>query len=79
MRELIPEGRIICFCRGVSEETIRRAIKDGARTLQGVQQMTGACTGNDCARLHPEGRCCAPDILVLLERESEIADGKGLG
>jgi len=39
---------IVCHCVGASEATIRRAIADGAASLQDVARRTGA------------GRCCTP-------------------
>ena len=52
---------LVCHCNGVSDRAIRRAIRDGARTLGQVGQAcgAGACCGGcqDSVRelLHVEG------------------------
>ncbi|KNF08130.1 hypothetical protein CLPU_9c00260 [Gottschalkia purinilytica] len=42
----------VCICTGISRATIKKAIKNGAKTLQEVQKATGAgsgsCKGNRC-------------------------------
>lgn len=35
----------ICLCRGVSEETIIKAVKDGSTTYAEVKEKTSAGTG----------------------------------
>lgn len=35
----------VCFCKGVDEETIVEAIKNGADTFEKVSEVTGAGTG----------------------------------
>ncbi|MDN5764896.1 MAG: (2Fe-2S)-binding protein [Humibacillus sp.] len=37
---------IICQCKAINDETVERAVDDGARTLAQVCQATGA--GQDC-------------------------------
>lgn len=34
---------ILCLCRGVTEEDIRRAAENGAETLEEVCAATGCC------------------------------------
>lgn len=63
------EEIIVCHCRGVSEASIVRAIRNGAHALEGVKAETGACTGNRCKTLNPKNRCCSADALRLIERE----------
>jgi len=36
---------LVCFCHGVSEQEIRKAIKEGATTLELVKKATRASTG----------------------------------
>lgn len=42
---LVPVNRIICHCKQVSYGDIRKAMVDGARTLEDIQEITGAGTG----------------------------------
>ncbi len=35
----------VCLCRGIDEETIILAIKNGAKTYEEVKEATGAGTG----------------------------------
>ncbi len=58
--------KTICYCKNVSKEEILKAIKDGAQSLKGIQEKTGACTGNQCKELNPSGKCCSGDIRKLL-------------
>lgn len=50
----------VCLCKGVTEEEIIEAIKDGASTYEDVKEKTGAGTGG-CRG----GRCkCNIEILI---------------
>ena len=49
--------RIICHCKNVSYSDIRKAMIQGARTLDEIKDMTGAATG--CGR-------CAGEIEKIL-------------
>jgi NAD(P)H-nitrite reductase large subunit len=60
---------MVCYCKRVTEGTIVQAIRAGARTLAAIRRATGACTGNRCKELNPKGRCCAPEIQALIDRE----------
>ena len=62
--------KMICYCKGVSEQTIVEAIRNGATSLKQIQDATGACTGNRCKELNPIGKCCSGDIMDLIERET---------
>ncbi len=42
---LIPVNRIVCHCNEVSYADIRKAMVDGARTVEEIQEITGAGTG----------------------------------
>lgn len=42
---LIPVNRIICQCKQVSYGEIRKAMVGGARTIEEIQDITGAGTG----------------------------------
>ena len=55
-------SKTICLCKGVTEETIVEAIKQGNTTFEKVQEATGAGTG-----FCNTGRCKA-NILELIEK-----------
>ena len=45
------ESRVLCLCRGVTEEEIQRAVATGAETLEEVCAATGCCMRcGACAR-----------------------------
>ena len=50
-------NKIICHCKNVDYITIRKAMIQGARTLDEIKEMTGAATG--CGR-------CAGEIEKIL-------------
>jgi len=62
-------GKMICYCNQVTQTEIEAAIQRGAKTLSDIQQITGACTGNQCKELNPSGKCCSGDIRRLLKNE----------
>jgi NAD(P)H-nitrite reductase large subunit len=49
------EDLIICRCEEVTEDQIKQAIADGARTIDGVKKRTragmGLCQGKTCRRV----------------------------
>jgi NAD(P)H-nitrite reductase large subunit len=61
-----PE-KIICYCMHVTQNEIESAIQSGAKTLSDVQEITGACTGNQCKEVNPSGKCCSEDIHRLFK------------
>jgi len=62
-------GKMICYCNLVTQKEIESAIKQGAKTLSDIKQITGACTGNQCKELNPSGKCCSGDINRLLKND----------
>ena len=58
--------KTICYCKNTTEETIKEAIANGAKTLKEIQENTGACTGNQCKELNPSGKCCSVEINMML-------------
>lgn len=42
---LVPVNRIVCHCKQVSYGDIRKAMVEGARTVEDIQRITGAGTG----------------------------------
>ena len=61
---------ITCYCKQVSESEIEATVINGAKTLKDIQEMTSACTGNQCKELNPKGVCCSDDIMELLPDQS---------
>lgn len=57
---------IICYCKQVTKSEIEKVILNGAKTLKDIQEITGACNGNQCKELNPLGKCCSSDINALL-------------
>ena len=41
---------IICYCSNVTKDQIIKAMEQGARTLNDIRKMTGACTLHRCKR-----------------------------
>ena len=62
-----PLHETVCWCSGVSKQSILDAIQNGARTMADIRRMTGACMLARCKELSPRGRCCSIEILKLLE------------
>ena len=60
---------LICYCIQVDKKTIVEVIRNGATTLSAIKEATGACTGNECKRLNPNGRCCSKEIKALIQVE----------
>lgn len=52
--------RTICFCNAVSLRELVQAIRDGARTLEAIQEITRASTG--CGG-------CESEVVEILEEE----------
>ena len=65
----IPNNKIICWCRQVKKGEIVKAIKNGATTIQKVEEATYA--GADCRRCitHIEGLI---DYYAKSENEGTI-------
>ena len=70
-----PE-KMICYCKQVTQNEIENAIQSGVKTLSEIQQMTGACTGNQCKALNPTGKCCSADINQLLIKNLSLEISK---
>lgn len=41
---IVSENRIICTCQDVDYDTIKKAIQDGAKTVDDIMEATGAGT-----------------------------------
>ena len=59
--EIIDKMTKVCLCKGVSRLTIRKAIEDGADTVEKVWKATN--TGNGGCK----GRRCGEKIKALLQ------------
>ena len=53
----LSDDDLICYCIKVDKKTIVKAIYSGATTLKEIEELTKACTGNECKELNPNGRC----------------------
>jgi len=63
----LDDNDLICYCIGTDKKTIVTAIKNGATTLKEIKAETNACTGDECATLNPNKRCCSKEIKQLLK------------
>lgn len=69
----VPKAKLdeaVCWCSGISKHTILEAKQEGARNMDDIRRMTGACTVGRCKELSPRGRCCSSEIKQLLEAET---------
>jgi len=66
-----PDDTTVCYCSDVDLATIKKAVKEGARSITDIQRMTCACTGNECETLNPAGGCCATDVAKIISIFSE--------
>ena len=71
-----PLGETVCWCSNVSKHSILDAVQGGARTMEDIRRMTGACTLGLCKELSPRGRCCSKEIIILLEAEITTKEQK---
>lgn len=60
--EIMDKLTKVCLCKGIPRSTIKKAILEGADTLEKVQKKTGTGSGG-CG-----GKRCTPKILELLEQ-----------
>jgi len=63
----LSDDDLICYCCDVDKQTIVKAIQNGSKTLQEIKATTMACTGNECATLNPNKRCCSKEIKQLIK------------
>ena len=61
--EIMDKLTKVCLCKAISRATIKKAIQNGAKTVEEVQKITGAGTGG-C-----KGNRCTPKIEELLKQE----------
>ena len=63
--EIMDKLTKVCLCKAISRATIKKAVQNGATTLEEVQKVTGAGTGG-C-----KGNRCTPKIEELLKIQLE--------
>lgn len=63
--EIMDKLTKVCICKAISRAAIKKAIHNGAKTLEEVQKATGAGSGS-CG-----GRRCSEKIEQLLA-ETEV-------
>ncbi|MCJ7690821.1 MAG: (2Fe-2S)-binding protein [Clostridiaceae bacterium] len=63
--EIMDKLTKICLCKAIPRSTIKKAIQNGANTVEDVQKVTGAGTGG-C-----KGQRCTPKIEQLIKQELE--------
>ena len=61
------EDRIVCHCMEVSYETIKKAIEDGAKTVDDIKEMTEASTG--CGGCEDEIQEILDELLKQTEKQ----------
>lgn len=72
----LDDTDLICYCKHVNKKSIVDAIDQGAATLKEIKEITTACTGDECATLNPNKRCCSKEIDQLIQLNKEKIDGK---
>ena len=55
----------VCICKGISRKTMKDVIKNGAKTIKEVQEVTGAGSGA-CG-----GKRCTAKIQQLLKEQTK--------
>lgn len=61
--EIMDKLTKVCLCKAIPRSTIKKAIQNGARTVEDVQKITGAGSGG-C-----RGNRCTPKIEEILKQE----------
>lgn len=60
-QDILDKLTKVCLCKAITRASIKKAIANGANTLEKVQRATGAGSGS-CG-----GKRCTPKIIALLE------------
>ncbi|MFT5872882.1 MAG: NAD(P)H-nitrite reductase large subunit [Clostridium sp.] len=63
--EIMDKLTKVCLCKAITRATIKKAMRNGARTVEEVQKATGSGTGG-CS-----GHRCIPKIEEILKQELE--------
>ena len=68
---------IVCYWANVSRETIEKAIKDGAKSIEDIRWSTHACKDNKCKEKNPKGVCCEHEIKqMIIDHHGDIEGPK---
>ncbi|MDL2313698.1 (2Fe-2S)-binding protein [Bilophila wadsworthia] len=70
------DNEFVCWCAQVSAGAIRAAVSNGAKTLDDVRTMTGACIKGDCKNNNPRGRCCSVEIIKFLPQKDIVPSAR---
>jgi bacterioferritin-associated ferredoxin len=58
-----------CYCSKVTEEQVINAvIKDGAKTVKDIIEITGAMKNSQCIKNNPLGKCCHKIIQEAIDK-----------
>jgi len=58
-----------CYCSKVTEEQVINAVvKDGAKSIKDIVNLTGAMKNAQCQRNNPLGKCCHQIIQDAIDR-----------
>jgi bacterioferritin-associated ferredoxin len=58
-----------CYCSKVTEEQVINAvIKDGAKTVKDIIEITGAMKNSQCIKNNPLGKCCHEIIQKVIDK-----------
>jgi len=60
--EIMDKLTKVCVCKGISRASIKKAISDGAKTVDDVKRVTGAGSGS-C-----KGITCTEKIQGILDK-----------
>jgi len=63
--EIMDKLTKVCLCKAIPRSTIKKAIQNGAKTVEEIQKITGAGSGG-C-----KGHRCTPKIKEILKKELE--------
>lgn len=67
-----PVTKIICHCEKVTKKKIIVAINQGARSLDGIREATGACA--HCREQDPSCMDCRAEVAEMLAYYAPLAD-----
>lgn len=61
--------RYACYCSKVTEEQVIDAvIKDGAKNIKDIIDITGAMENAQCQKNNPSGKCCHNIIQMAIDK-----------
>jgi NAD(P)H-nitrite reductase large subunit len=53
---MAPLTEVVCYCSNVTKGRITAAIQEGAKSLEDIKIVTGACAVGKCKELSPRKR-----------------------